>query len=298
MTDEIPPRHRPVMPEAVVRFLVQRPGGVFVDATVGAGGHSRALLAAAGPTARLVALDRDPAALVVAAESLREFAAAVMFRRGRFDELDAALDALGVPQVDGALFDLGVSSMQLDTAARGFGFQVDGPLDMRMDPSQPLTAAALVNHASEGELADLIARCGQERWARRIARRLVQDRPITTTAALAACVVRALPRGRAWQRLHPATRTFQALRIAVNQELAALAAAIPQGIRRLRPGARIAVLAYHSLEDRIVKQAFRQAAAAGTLAVLTRRPLRPDPDEVRANPRSRSACLRVGERLA
>lgn len=286
------------MAEAVVRFLVQRPGGVFVDATVGAGGHSRAILAAAGSAARVVAVDRDPTALVVAAESLRESSASMMFRRGRFDELESALDALGVPQVDGALFDLGVSSMQLDTAARGFGFQADGPLDMRMDPSQLLTAAALVNHAPEPELADLIARYGQERWARRIARRLVQDRPIATTAALAACVVRALPRGRAWQRLHPATRTFQALRIAVNQELDALAAAIPQGIRRLRPGARIVVLAYHSLEDRIVKQAFRQAAAAGTLAVLTRRPLRPDPDEVRANPRSRSARLRAGERLA
>ncbi len=289
--------HQPVMAEVAVRFLVERPGGVYVDATVGAGGHSREILAAAGPAARVVALDRDLAAVAAAADALRGHAEAMMFRQGRFDELDAALDVLGISQVDGALFDLGVSSMQLDTAARGFSFQSDGPLDMRMDPAQAVTAATLVNQWSEAELADVIARYGQERWARRIARRLVQDRPLHTTAALAACVVRALPRGRAWQRIHPATRTFQALRIAVNGELEALEAAIPQGIRRLKPGGRIVVLAYHSLEDRIVKRAFQRAAAAGTLAVLTRRPLRPDADEVRANPRSRSARLRAGERI-
>lgn len=285
------------MAERVVRFLVQRPGGMFLDATVGAGGHGRALLEAAGPSARLIAVDRDPAALVVAAASLGAYGARVTFHHGSFAALGAALDAVEGP-LDGALFDLGVSSMQLDTAARGFSFQGDAPLDMRMDPAGPVTAADLVNRGSESELADTIERYGQERWARRIARRIVQRRPIRTTAELVSCVMQALPRGRGWQRIHPATRTFQALRIAVNQELDALEAAIPRVLPRLAPGGRIAVLSYHSLEDRIVKHAFQRAAADGTLEILTRRPLQPEDAEIQANPRARSARLRVGARRA
>ncbi|MBI4227601.1 MAG: 16S rRNA (cytosine(1402)-N(4))-methyltransferase RsmH [Candidatus Omnitrophica bacterium] len=293
------------MADAVVRCLAPRPGGVFLDATVGGGGHSRAILQAAGPAARVVAMDRDPSALVVAADALREFAAQMMFRHGSFEQLTAALEALGVRGLDGAVFDLGVSSLQLETAPRGFSIQADGPLDMRMDPAQPLTAAEVVNRWPGHALADAIAQYGEERWARRIARRIVQRRPMRTTGELAACVLQALPpvgrsgrRGRAWQRIHPATRTFQALRIVVNRELEALAAALPQAIQRLRPGGRIVVLAYHSLEDRIVKQAFRRAAAAGEVDVLTRRPLRPGDEEVRGNPRSRSARLRAAARRA
>lgn len=285
------------MAEVVVEYLVRRPGGVFLDATVGAGGHARRVLESAGPTARLVAMDQDPEALAAAAEVLHAYGGQVIFRHGNFAQLGAALDALGLDQLDGALFDLGLSSLQLDAASRGFSFQREGPLDMRMDPETGQTAAAVVNQWPEEALADLLARYGQERWARRIARGIVRARPVVTTAALADAVLRSLPRSRRWSRIHPATRTFQAVRIAVNDELASLERAMPGVIQRLRPGARVVVLAYHSLEDRIVKQAFRRAAAEGRLAVLTRRPRRPGPAEVRANPRARSACLRAGERV-
>lgn len=285
------------MREEVVRWLVTRPGGVYLDATVGAGGHAAGVLDAAGPSARLIGLDRDPEALQQAAETLRRYDAQVTLRHGNFAQLGQCLEELGVTQVDGLLMDLGVSSLQLDRPARGFSVRAAGPLDMRMDPAQPLTAAAIVNSWAERELADLIARGGEARWARRIARAIVGRRPFTTTTALAAVLVEALPRGRAWSRIHPATRTFQALRIVVNRELESLEAALPQGFQRLRPGARIAVLAYHSLEDRVVKRTFRAAAAEGRVSLLTRRPMRPTPHEVRDNPRSRSARLRVAERF-
>ena len=286
-----------MMAGEVVKFLVTRPGGTYLDATVGAGGHARAILESAGPSARLVALDQDPAALVAAAEALEGVAQQMIFRQENFAELGTILDELGVGQLDGAIFDLGVSSRQLDEGARGFSFRSDAPLDMRMDPAQSVTASTLVNEWSESDLGQVLSEYGQERWARRIAREIVRRRPIQTTVELAACVLRAMPRQRAWQRIHPATRTFQALRIAVNRELEILERSVPEGIQRLRPGGRIAILAYHSLEDRIVKQTFRRAAATGTLAVLTRRPLRPSPEEVLENPRSRSARLRVGERI-
>lgn len=285
------------MAEVVVEYLVRHQGGVFLDATVGAGGHARQVLESAGPTARLVALDQDPEALAAAAEVLHAYGGQVIFRHENFAQLGTVLDALGLDQLDGALFDLGLSSLQLDAASRGFSFQREGPLDMRMDPQTGQTAAAVVNQWPEEALADLLARYGQERWARRIARGIVRARPVSTTAALADAVLQSLPRGRRWSRIHPATRTFQAVRIAVNDELASLERAMPEVIQRLRPGARVVVLAYHSLEDRIVKQTFRRAAAEGRLAVLTRRPLRPGPAEVRVNPRARSACLRAGERV-
>lgn len=286
------------MVREVVDLLVpaRSTGGWYLDATVGAGGHTRALCESAGPTARVVALDQDAEALVAAAGTLQELATQVIFRHGNFGQLGVVLDELGLGPLDGALLDLGVSSTQLDAPRRGFSFQAEGPLDMRMNSEQTLSAVVLVNQWSEAELADLITQYGQERWARRIARAIVQARPIATTTALAACIVRALPRGRAWQRIHPATRTFQALRLAVNRELETLETALPQLLSRLRPGGRIVVLAYHSLEDRIVKQTFRQAAAAGTLTILTRKPLRPTEAEVQANPRARSARLRAAER--
>ena len=288
------------MVREVVDLLVpvRQAGGRYLDATVGAGGHTRALCESAGPAARVVALDQDAEALAAAADTVQELATQVIFAQGNFEQLGPLLDERAIGPLDGALFDLGLSSRQLDTARRGFSFQADGPLDMRMNPGQELSASVIINRWSEAELADLIVRYGQERWARRIARAIVRARPIATTTALAACIVRALPSGRAWQRIHPATRTFQALRLTVNRELDALEAALPQVLQRLRPGGRIVVLAYHSLEDRIVKQAFRQAAAAGTLAVLTRKPVRPTTAEIQANPRARSARLRAGERLA
>jgi len=269
---------------------------VFLDATVGTGGHARAILESAGPTARLVAVDRDPEALAAAAETFQGVSHQVLMRRGNFAQLGAILDALGIGRLDGVLFDLGVSSLQLETARRGFSFQAEGPLDMRMDPGQDLSAATIVNHWPEDQLREIIARYGQERWARRIARGIVRSRPIQGTMALAQCIVRSLPRRRSWQRIHPATRTFQALRIAVNRELETLEAAVPQGVGRLRLGGRIVVLAYHSLEDRIVKHAFQRARVVGELTALTRKPLRASPDEVRGNPRARSARLRAGER--
>lgn len=289
--------HRPVLVEAIVSCLVQRPGGVLLDATVGAGGHTRAILASAGPSAQVIALDQDEEALAVAAETLRGVAHQVIFRRGNFAQVGAILDELGVTRLDGLLMDLGVSSMQLGAPRRGFSFQTEGPLDMRMDATQSLTAETIVNRWPETDLADLIARYGQERWARRIARAVVRARPFCTTSALAQCIVRAVPAGRRWQRLHPATRTFQALRMTVNRELEQLEAAIPQGIARLRPGGRFVIVSYHSLEDRMVKQAFRRAAAAGEVVVLTRRPGRPSITEVRENPRARSARLRAVERM-
>lgn len=296
--------HQPVLVEAIVRFLVQQRGGLFVDATLGAGGHAKAILESAGPSARVVAVDQDPDALVAAAQTLQGMTNQVIFKQRNFDHLPALLDELGILEVDGILLDLGLSSMQLAVASRGFSFQREGPLDMRMDPTQPLSAATIVNTWSEDALSDLIARFGQDGQARRIARAIVQARPLTTTTALAECIVRALPRREALRRrrdrgprIHPATRTFQALRIAVNRELDALETVLPQGITRLRPGGRLAVLSYHSLEDRIVKQAFRRAAVAGVFQVLTPKPQRPPADEIRKNPRARSARLRVGERI-
>ena len=232
-------------------------GGLFVDCTVGAGGHSLALLEA-GAT-RLIALDRDPSALVVAAEALRAFRDRVDLVHADFRELDAVLDARGVGTIQGALADLGVSSMQLEGPGRGFSFQRDEPLDMRMDTTASRSAAALIRQSSEMELAGVISQYGEERHARRVARAIVQAReraPIDTTGQLADLVRRAIPR-RGWSRIDPATRTFQAVRIWVNQELEGLEQFLVRLLRRLATGGRAAVIAFHSLEDRIVKHTFR-----------------------------------------
>lgn len=277
------PPHAPVMVDEVVRFLGER--GVILDLTLGAGGHAAALLDAGVET--VIGVDRDPAALELARERLRSFGDRVRYLRARFSEVDA--EAVG-GSVDGVLFDLGVSSMQLDQSHRGFGYRVDGPLDMRMGPDGP-SAADLVNDLPEDELADLIFEYGQERRSRRIAGAIVRNRPIATTDQLARIVAGAL--GRNPGGPHPARRTFQALRIAVNRELEELAASLPQAVGLLGPGGRVVVIAYHSLEDRIVKFGLREDER---LLVLTKRPLRPTPDEVARNPRSRSAMFRVAER--
>jgi len=301
--------HVSVMMGEVVEWLRPRPGARLVDATIGFGGHAAALLSAA-PDSNLLGLDRDPAALAGARDHLRTEEDRVDLRQANFVEAGAILAEKGWDGVDAVLLDLGVSSLQLDSAERGFAFQREGPLDMRMDPSGPLTAAEMVNHWPEARLARLLAEYGEERRARAVAGAIVRARPLGTTAELATVVSGVLGAGRA--RLHPATRTFQALRIAVNDELGGLDRFLADGYALLRPGGRLAVLSYHSLEDRRVKAAFRRWAAdclcppglvlcacgwTAKVHLLTRRPIRPGAAEVARNPRARSARLRVVERL-
>ncbi len=288
--------HAPVLRAEVLALLQPKPGGRYLDATVGLGGHAEAILQASEPTGTLLGIDRDGEALILAAERLAPFGLRVRLRQGRYEamaELVSAEDGF-----DGILFDLGASSLHLDSAARGFSFGREGPLDMRMDQSGGDTAADLVNRLPERELADLIFRWGEERWSRKIARAIVEARrqaPIRTTTTLADIVARAIPRG-AWPRhIHPATRTFQALRIAVNEELTGLGPALEEAVDLLRPGGRIAAISFHSLEDRIVKQTWRQLAASERGRILTKRPVTPGEAEIAANPRARSAKLRAME---
>jgi 16S rRNA (cytosine1402-N4)-methyltransferase len=290
--------HEPVMLEATVAMLQPSRGGVFVDCTVGLGGHSRALLE--GGATRLVGLDRDEDALRRAADTLRAWSDRVELVHADYRELEQVLDARGLAGIDGALADLGVSSMQLDGEGRGFSFRRDESLDMRMDQRAGPTAADLLAEVDETDLANVIFQYGEERFSRRIARAIVAARrsePVTTTGRLAQIVRGAVPR-RGYQRIDPATRTFQALRIWVNRELEGLDTFLAVAAGRLLAGARLAVITFHSLEDRIVKHAFR-ALAAGEAAVrvLTRKPLVPDEAEVARNARARSAKLRVIERL-
>ena len=312
------PGHLPVLPRAVVEGLRPRPGGRYLDGTFGGGGHTRALLAASAPDGRVLALDLDPAA-IARGEALRaEVGDRLFLRQGSFAGLADFAREAGLAPLDGILLDLGLSSYQVDDPARGFAFGGDGPLDMRFGPGVATTAAAIVNGYDEAALAELLFRYGEERHARRIARAIVREReraPIERTGALAALVARAVPRpeGGPGGRIHPATRTFQALRIAVNGELAALEEALAGAPAVLAPGGRLAVIAFHSLEDRIVKTFMRREAAGcicpprvpvcvcghrATLRILTRKGVRPGEAEVAANPRSRSAVLRIAERVA
>jgi 16S rRNA (cytosine1402-N4)-methyltransferase len=293
------PSHEPVMVPQALDLLAPTRGGLFVDCTVGLGGHSRALLEA-GAT-RVLGLDRDQTALAIAADALAAFRDRVELVHADYRDLDRVLDDRGISAVAGALADLGVSSMQLDMDGRGFSFRRDEPLDMRMDQSRGETAAALLQQADEEEIADAIFRFGEERFSRRVARAIVNARresPIDTTGRLAAIVRRAVPH-RGHQRIDPATRTFQGLRIWVNRELDGLDEFLARATERLLAGARLAVITFHSLEDRIVKHAFRALAApGGALRVVTKRPLTPEDDEVARNPRARSAKLRAIERFA
>ena len=303
--------HVPVMVAEVVAWLRPRPGARLVDATVGLGGHAAALLDAA-PGSTLVGLDRDPAALAGARRSLARFGDRVVLRQDSFAELPAALGTCGWQDADAILLDLGVSSLQLDDPVRGFSFRSAGPLDMRMGPGAHCSAEDVVNTWAERDLAQIVATYGEEPRARRIARAIVRARPLRTTAELADVVQRALRVRPGTTRIHPATRTFQAIRIAVNDELGALDRLLAEGWSLLRPGGRLAILAYHSLEDRRVKEAFRRWAAdclcppgmpqctcgwSRKVRLMTRRPLTPSAEEVAANPRARSARLRVVERL-
>jgi 16S rRNA (cytosine1402-N4)-methyltransferase len=292
--------HVPVLTADVLSHLRPERGGLFVDCTVGLGGHSRALLES-GAT-RVIGLDRDRDALSAARIALAPWADRIELVHADYRGLEEVLDARGVSLVDGALADLGVSSMQFDAPGRGFSFQRDEPLDMRMDRSTGDTAAQLIARAGEHELADTIYAYGEERFSRRIARAIVaarQDAPVDTTLRLATIVRRAIP-SRGYQRIDPATRTFQAIRIWVNGELEGLDRFLEATARRLRVGARLVVVTFHSLEDRIVKHTFRalDRSRDAMLKVLTKKPVVPGDEEIRLNPRARSAKLRAAERLA
>ena len=308
--------HLPVLVEEVVSFLDPGPGEIHVDMTVGLGGHAEAVLEAGGGTSRLVGIDRDPDALVAAARRLARFGDRVRLVRGRFSCLVDLLDGCGVGSVDGVVADLGVSSPQLDRPERGFSFLHDGPLDMRMDPGQERTAADIVAEFSEEALADLFWTFGEERYARRIARAIVRARAggrLRRTGALAEVVARAVPGGRrAGRRIHPATRVFQALRMAVNDELGELERGLAAAWGRLRPGGRLVVITFHSLEDRVVKrfmaartgrctcpprQIVCTCSPKASLALLARKPIRPSDRELEVNPRARSAKLRAARKL-
>ena len=290
--------HEPVMVAEVLEHLAPARGGVFVDCTVGYGGHTRAMLHAGA--SRVIGLDRDPDALRQAGAALASEESRVELVHSDYRRLDEILDARGITAVDGILADLGVSSMQLDEAGRGFSFRRDEPLDMRMDRTSGLTAAEMIRDADERTLADVIYEFGEERHARRIARAVVEARDrsaVDSTGRLAEVVRRAVPR-KGYSRIDPATRTFQAIRIWVNRELEGLDVFLTQAARRLRPGGRMAVIAFHSLEDRIVKHTLRSLQATGDigLTIRTKRPVVPSEAEVERNPRARSAKLRVAER--
>jgi 16S rRNA (cytosine1402-N4)-methyltransferase len=290
--------HVPVLTDPVLQYLQPERGGTFIDCTVGLGGHTRALLQAGA--SRVIGLDRDPAALAEARRALSAWSDRVELVHADYRELADVLEARALPQVDGVLADLGVSSMQLDGEGRGFSFQRDEPLDMRMDTTGGRTAADLLATSREEEIADAIFGFGEERFSRRIARALVearQEAPVATTGRLAAIVRRAIPR-RGYSRIDPATRTFQALRIWVNGELEGLDRFLAVAARSLRAGARLVVITFHSLEDRIVKHTFRalQVSREATVKILTKRPLVADDEELQRNPRARSAKLRAVER--
>ena len=305
--------HIPVLLDETMHWLRPRPGGVYLDATLGGGGHAEAILERILPGGRLIGIDRDDAAIDAAARRLQRFGEAVVIVRDNFAAIKEVLARQDLQQVDGILFDLGASSMQFAEAERGFSFQESGPLDMRMDRRQSTTAADLVNRLPERDLADLIWRYGEERWSRRIARGIVAARPLETTEELAGLVARSIPR-RAWPRgLHPATRTFQALRIAVNDELLNLEKALPNAAEVLREAGRLCAITFHSLEDRTIKHTFLRLSRGCTcppgtsactcggqrwLRVLTKKPVTPSPEEIARNPRARSAKLRAAERIA
>jgi 16S rRNA (cytosine1402-N4)-methyltransferase len=302
--------HQPVMVEEVIHFLAARPGGIYLDATLGAGGHAEAILRATGGRCTLIGVDRDPQALGRARHNLRPYGAAVKLAGTDFSDVSWLLTSQETPAVDGILADLGMSSMQVDDPSRGFSFRREGPLDMRMDPSQRLTAAEVVNAYSEDELRRVLRRFGEERFAERIASAIVSQRrrgPIRSTTQLAELIADVYPARQ--RRQHPARRTFQALRIEVNQEMRALESLLAAAPEVLAPNGRIVIISYHSLEDRMVKRAFSGQAgrvrslpglgstpATGTMEVLTPNAILPSDAEVERNPRASSARLRAARR--
>ncbi len=307
--------HTSVMPVEVLEYLNPRPGGIYVDGTLGGAGHAGLILEKTSPDGRLIGFDRDPEALAVAAERLAGFGERFEAVHANFSEARRQLELRGIAKVDGMLLDLGVSSWQLDSATRGFSFREEGPLDMRMDPTTGESAADVLHARDAQELADIFFTFGEERYARRIARAIVRRRseqPLATTLELAELVKDAVPKGHVPARIHPATRVFMALRIYVNRELEHVEAGVSEALEVLRPGGRLVVISFHSLEDRLVKNLFREAARSCVcppefpvcactteprVKVLTRKAVKATPEEIAANTRSRSAVLRAVERL-
>jgi len=297
-----PAPHTPVMLSETLEYLAVRPGGRYIDCTVGAGGHAAAILEACGPDGRLLGLDADPDAVAVARERLTAFGDRVTLRTAYFDAVGALAAEAAMLPADGVLCDLGVSSLQLDRPERGFSFREAGPLDMRFGPDAEQTAADIVNETTVEELARILYELGEERRSRRIARAIVERRPLRTTLDLAKAVEQAAGKGRQSNpssRVHPATKTFLALRMAVNQELRRLSDFLALARGLLGFGSRLVILTFHSLEDRLVKNYLRDHARGPEAAyrILTRHVVRPAPDEVRRNPRSRSAHLRAAEAI-
>ncbi len=307
--------HRSVLYHEIIHALRPKSPGYFVDATVGAGGHAWGILDASAPDGQLLGLDLDPQALELARQRLSAFSERVTLVQASYITLLDQLARLGWEKVQGIVIDLGVSSMQLDQPERGFSFQADGPLDMRFNPNQPLTAEEIVNHWAERDLADLIWRYGEEQQSRRIARAIVQARPLHTTRELAEVIARTAggrKGGAVRSHIHPATRTFQALRITVNEELQAIEDFLPQAVQALGTGGRLAVIAFHSLEDRIVKQFFRRESRdcicppqqpictcghKASIIEINRHPIEAAAEEIETNPRARSARLRIAEKI-
>ena len=302
--------HQPVLLRETVDYLAVRPGGVFIDCTVGEGGHASAILQGSMPGGRLLGIDRDPQALERAQRRLQSYQGSFTLTKGNYARVEELADTLGFPPPDGILLDLGLSSLQLESPGRGFSLQRDDPLDMRYDPEASLTAADIVNSYSLKELHKVIARYGEERSAWSIARAITQNRPLATTLDLANLVSKVWGGRRG--RIHPATRTFQALRIAVNSELDNLEAGLQQAIRLLKPGGVLVTISYHSLEDRIVKETIAREAKAcicpprvpictcghiASLRLISKRVVTPSLEEVKGNPHSRSSRMRIAERL-
>jgi 16S rRNA (cytosine1402-N4)-methyltransferase len=302
--------HHPVLYNEIIHALQPRKSGFYVDCTVGVGGHARGILDASNPEGCLLGMDVDPQALVIARKNLAPFGKRVILIQASYTTLHEQLLQLGWGLVDGILLDLGVSSIQLDNPERGFSFRMEGPLDMRFDPNNPINAFDLVNELPEADLAKILHEYGEERQSRQIARAIRKARPVHNTIELEKIIIDASRYSQG--RIHPATRTFQALRIAVNQELDALRSVLPQAVGFLKPGGRLAVISFHSLEDRIVKQFFRRESRdcvcppqipvcncdhQAVLKEINRRPIRPSESEIEVNPRSRSARLRIVEKI-
>ncbi|MBP6342593.1 MAG: 16S rRNA (cytosine(1402)-N(4))-methyltransferase RsmH [Candidatus Omnitrophica bacterium] len=291
--------HLPVMAREVEEFLNPQAGGCFLDGTLGLAGHSVLIAQKIGSSGRLIALDKDQKALALARKKLSTFTGKVDLVHSDFRDFDVVLKKLGVDAVDGMLFDLGISSFQLDAPERGFSFRSEGPLDMRMNQDALTSAADIINTLQEEELANVIFTFGEERFSRRIAKAIVQYRArkkIETTKELEEIIFTSVPVSYRRQKIHPATRTFQAIRIAVNRELESLQLIMDKCADYLKEGGRIGVISFHSLEDRIVKEKFKSLAKSGIMTLIVKKPLRPSDDEIKSNPRARSARFRVAER--
>jgi 16S rRNA (cytosine1402-N4)-methyltransferase len=301
--------HKPVLYQEIIHALQPKSSGRYIDGTIGAGGHARGILEACSPDGCLLGFDLDSQALALARETLAPYGQRVILTQASYLSLLETMQHLGWDSVDGIVIDLGVSSMQLDTPERGFSFQVDAPLDMRFNRDDGLTAAQLINTTPEADLVNILFQYGEEPRARKIAKMIIQARPVTTTSQLAEIVKKVYP---GHSRVHPATRTFQAIRIAVNDELSALEETLPRALQALRPGGRLAVISFHSLEDRIVKDFFRRESKElinppyekiyeverkATLKEINRKPITPSADEIQNNQRARSSKLRVVEKL-